>query len=374
VLNAASFVPPVFVPSPIQGLRYLCVRIRAIAMAALGTPPSRPVTNPHSHTTPCLPKGFSCVLCAQRKVKCDRRPGGCANCAKAHVPCLYKAPPPARRRKKGERDVDTTTRMRLYEDALRQLGVDPDDVVKQGVARASSDPNVAGTNSVRGINDFLERNDLEAQERIHSPSELGVLVTEEGKSRYLGNGIWTSLQSEFRDSKDILDDSSDEESPDEHIFDPLHYSFARGTGLLFMEQRLPTTIRSLHPDPVQIFKLWQSYLDNINPLVKVFHAPTVQQLILDSTGNLDDVPRNVEALLFAMYCISVESLSEGECMAMLRQPKSSALRLFRYGAQCALTNASLLRSSDLLVLQAFTLFIVGRPIASDRRLNIRISS
>jgi hypothetical protein len=327
-------------------------------MAALSTSSSEPALEPHNYATSSLQKGISCVLCAQRKVKCDRRPSGCANCAKACVPCIYKAPPPARRRKKGERDVDATTRMRLYEDALRQLGVDPEDVVKQGAARATSDQNVVGTNSVSGINDFLERNTFKAQKRSHLPSEIGVLVTEEGKSRYLENGIWTSLQSEFRNSKDILDDSSDEEPPDMYINSSSDYNTSRGTSLLFGDQKLLTTLRSLHPDSVQIFKLWQSYLENINPLVKVFHAPTVQQLILDSCGNLDGVSRSVEALLFAIYCISVESLSDGECIAMLGQSKSAALRLFRYGAQCALTNASLLRSSDLLVLQAFTLFIV----------------
>jgi hypothetical protein len=73
----------------------------------------------------------------------------------------------------------------------------------------------------------------------------------------------------------------------------------------------------LHPNPVQIFKLWQSYLDNINPLVKVFHAPTVQQLISDASGDLDNVDRNVEALLFAIYCIVTESLSDGECKQIL---------------------------------------------------------
>jgi hypothetical protein len=58
-----------------------------------------------------IQKAFSCVLCAQRKVKCDRSPGSCSNCSKARVSCLYKAPPPPRRRRKGVRDVDVATKM-----------------------------------------------------------------------------------------------------------------------------------------------------------------------------------------------------------------------------------------------------------------------
>jgi hypothetical protein len=314
-----------------------------------------PPAGHHNHTVPASQKAFSCVLCAQRKVKCDRRLFGCANCAKAHVPCIYKAPPPARRRKKGERDVDATTRIRLYEDALRQLGVDPENVVKQGTVNVPNDQSPT-------INDFLTRNGPEKHQASSSPAESGILVSEEGRTRYLENGIWTNLQGEFRDSKDILDDSSDEESSESHYGILSGDNIPNGTDLLFGGQKSLITLLPLHPDPIQIFKLWQVYLDNMNPLVKVFHAPTVQQLILEASGDLANMPRNVEALLFAIYCISSESLSDGECIAVLGQPKSSALRRFRHGAQCAFTNASLLKTSDLMVLQAFTLFAVGNPL------------
>lgn len=42
---------------------------------------------------------FSCVVCHNRKVKCDRQEP-CSNCAKAKVECVYRPPPP-RRRKRG---------------------------------------------------------------------------------------------------------------------------------------------------------------------------------------------------------------------------------------------------------------------------------
>lgn len=294
-----------------------------------------------------IQKSFSCVLCAQRKVRCDRLPGGCANCTKARVSCVYKAPPPARRRKKGERDIDVTTRLRLYEDALRQLGVDPEDVVKQKVEKEPA------RQSVSGINGLLQHRGT------HHSTDVGVLVSKAGKSRYLENGIWTSLQSEFRDTQEILDDSSDEESADIRESISPQLCTPNGTDILFGSPISQTALRPLHPEPVQIFKLWQTYLDNINPLVKLFHAPTVQQLISDASGDLNDVPRNLEALLFGIYCVSVESLADDECITMLGTSKSAALQRFRAGAQCALINASLMKSSDVMVLQAFVLFIVS---------------
>ncbi|KAH7366584.1 hypothetical protein BKA66DRAFT_573253 [Pyrenochaeta sp. MPI-SDFR-AT-0127] len=300
-----------------------------------------------------IQKSFSCVVCASRKVRCDRRPGGCENCTKARVSCVYKAPPPPRRRKKGVRDVDTTTRLRLYEDALRQLGVDPERLVAHGIPRQKRQ-------EVSGINGFLESSRQQSEPQISASSENGVLVLDDWRSRYLENGIWTTLKGEFRESKEILDDSSDEEPFEGHPGAPSHGFSPNSADLLLFGSQTPSgSLRSLHPQPVQIFKLWQSYLDNINPLVKVFHAPSVQQIISTTISNMDDIPKNVEALMFGIYCITVESLSDGDCQRFLGEPKSIITQRFRFGAQHALINASLIKTSDLMVLKAFTLFILS---------------
>jgi hypothetical protein len=309
-------------------------------------------TQNHTLPEPGILKSFSCVLCSQRKVKCDRQPGGCANCTKVRIPCVYKSPPPPRRRKKGSRDVDTTARLRLYEDALRQLGVDPEEVVQQELAKGS------GNQHVSEVNSFL-RTETPSKHKNYHPSEIGVLVTEHGKSRYLENGIWTSLKSEFREPRELLGESSDESLSEIEGVTP-ESRLTDAPNLIFGFPMSPvSSLRSRHPNPVQIFKLWQLYLDNINPLTKLFHAPTVQQVILDASGNLDDIPRNVEALLFAIYCITTESLSNTDCMSLLGESKSVVSQRFRSGAQHALVNSSLLKTTDLMVLQAFVLFVVG---------------
>jgi hypothetical protein len=320
-----------------------------------GSGPSSSETSPSVHisTDQSIQKSFSCVLCAQRKVKCDRRPGGCLNCTKARVPCIYKAPPPPRRRKKGEPDVEVSTRLRLYEEALRQLGVNPEDVIREATVKNANRPGL-------DVKSYVHRRVPETQDDSRIPPDVGILVTEENKSRYLENGIWTSLQSEFRDTREILDDSTDEDGVEICDNLPIEHCTPTSIGLLFGVQTSLTVLRRLHPTPVQIFKLWQSYLDNVNPVVKLFHAPTVQQLISDASGDLDAMPRNLEALLFGIYSVSVESLAGSECMSILGQSKSAALQRFRTGAQCALANANLLMSADIMVLQAFVLFIVSQ--------------
>lgn len=70
-----------------------------------------------------LTRGHSCVLCQQRKVRCDKNKP-CANCVKAGVDCKVVPPQPPRRRKKKPHERELIDRLRKYETLLSQHGVD----------------------------------------------------------------------------------------------------------------------------------------------------------------------------------------------------------------------------------------------------------
>lgn len=299
---------------------------------------------------PPIHKTFSCILCSQRKVRCDKAPGGCYNCSKARVPCIYKQPPPPRRRKKGTRELDVHTRLRIYEDALRNLGVDPTELERQELSKLQSRHPPPTKHCISPIG-----SPLNCEKVIQEP---GVLVYDEGKSRYLENGLWTTLKAEFRDPKDFLEESSDEESYEGNgPLQPLPTPVA-GWNTLLGGTKVTTKLGHLHPEPLQIFKLWQIYLDNINPLIKVFHAPTVQQLILDAIEDLDHVPKNLEALMFAIYNVALVSLDDAECRAIMGDSHSVVTQRFQCGTQYALINANFLKTNDIMVLQALVIFLV----------------
>lgn len=63
------------------------------------------------------PQKYSCVLCKERKIKCDRH-DPCAACVKAHVPCVFKKPEPPKRRKRGGDEVSFMIAMSSKDDAL----------------------------------------------------------------------------------------------------------------------------------------------------------------------------------------------------------------------------------------------------------------
>lgn len=69
-----------------------------------------------------LTRGTSCVLCQQRKVRCDKNKP-CANCVKAKAECRVVPPQPRRRRKKRLQERDLVERLKKYEGLLSEHGV-----------------------------------------------------------------------------------------------------------------------------------------------------------------------------------------------------------------------------------------------------------
>jgi hypothetical protein len=124
-------------------------------------------------------------------------------------------------------------------------------------------------------------------------------------------------------------------------------------------------LSNIHPRPVQIFRLWQTFLDNVNPLSKLLHAPTWQTRVLEASENLDAIPRATEVLLFAIYTAAVASLNNEECGALVGDSKSALLSRYSAATHQALIEAGFMKTSDLVVLQGFVLFLLARRQEHD---------
>ncbi|KUL88694.1 hypothetical protein ZTR_05188 [Talaromyces verruculosus] len=75
-----------------------------------------------------------------------------------------------------------------------------------------------------------------------------------------------------------------------------------------------------------MFKLWQVYLDNVDPLLKVTHAPTLQRQIIDAASNRRKLKPAFEALLFSIYCVALKSMApEDDVDAIFGASKSDLL-------------------------------------------------
>lgn len=119
-------------------------------------------------------------------------------------------------------------------------------------------------------------------------------------------------------------------------------------------------LTSLHPTPPQIFQLWQIFLDRFNPLVKLFHAPSVQKMIMEVASDVENAPNSQIALMFAIYLAAVTSSDEKTCQKIFFETKPRLVTRFANAARQALVNVEFLRSTNLIVLQALTIYLVSR--------------
>lgn len=121
----------------------------------------------------------------------------------------------------------------------------------------------------------------------------------------------------------------------------------------------------MHPTVPQIMLLWQAFLNNFDPLVKLFHAPTAQITMSDVATNLENISPGTEALVFAIYLSATVTMTEQQCAQILKASKPEVVKRFSNATQQALVNAKFLKSSDPSVLQALTLYLVREHYRTD---------
>jgi hypothetical protein len=124
-------------------------------------------------------------------------------------------------------------------------------------------------------------------------------------------------------------------------------------------------LTTLHPNQIHIFKLWQVYIENFDPLLKVTHTPTLQGRIINAAGDVTNIDPTLEALMFSIYCVAIFSLGHKDCLKQFGQSREALLSQYQLGAREALLNCTFLRSGDRDVLTALHFYLVGPKSVVD---------
>ncbi|OAX82765.1 hypothetical protein ACJ72_02884 [Emergomyces africanus] len=238
---------------------------------------------------------LACALCKQRRIKCSRS-FPCANCVRAGVPCVQLTAN-QRRRRFAEREL--LDRLHHYESILRQNNISFEPLHGSYFAAAAASP-AATANNDEGCSATMNKDGIEAIDVWQSIKRVALEDDDETKSD--GN-------------------SSGYDDVDEQVKE----SIMANDGLLFGAASPDVHLASSHPEQVQIFRLWQIYLDNVNPLLKITHTPTLQQRIIDAAGDVEHISPALEALMFGIYCVAVVSLTDDECYVSFRQSRDYLL-------------------------------------------------
>ena len=130
---------------------------------------------------------ISCVLCQQRKVKCDKK-SPCSACTKAGVTCVAATAQPPRRRKRSAPEETLLARLKRYEALLKNHGVDvesggPEDA--QSESGDDVDVALPDAPSAEGSKASGQENSKIEGDKTPWGKESGRLITEQSMSRYL---------------------------------------------------------------------------------------------------------------------------------------------------------------------------------------------
>ncbi|KAH1311806.1 hypothetical protein KXX47_005355 [Aspergillus fumigatus] len=110
-------------------------------------------------------------------------------------------------------------------------------------------------------------------------------------------------------------------------------------------------------------QLCQIYLQQVDPIIKILHRPTVEKWMLHGERYLDYPERHVavDALRSAICYATAASLTDDQCSAIFQRSRSSGIvEDFRRECETALERSGFLVSPSITGLQAFVLYLIAR--------------
>ncbi len=311
---------------------------KPVSIAPKDSPASKGTPNGDGES--CMP--YTCITCARRKVKCDKVIPKCSTCRKARLDCLYQEPAPRKRKRKPVEDINE--RLEQYEKILKANGLLPGE---EGTPQQSK----SGVVESHQWPFFEAKSDGKGQ-----ANNGGKLVGGEGKARYIGSTVFKNLGDDF-------EVSSEEEDDDAAVVQPTaKLQAASGDPLsmaLMSTANSPQSLLDFHPTYEKALKLWKLYVDNVDPVVKAVHVPTMATILKRSAAQPSAIPRATEALLFTIYHFGATSISDEECFNTFGETRKALLSRYEMASRQALVNAQWLRSTNLAVVQAFILFLLA---------------
>ncbi|KAL1886940.1 hypothetical protein Cpir12675_006829 [Ceratocystis pirilliformis] len=288
------------------------------------------------------PRILACVLCQHRKIKCDRNTP-CSNCIKANATCTPSTPAPARKRRRPNQDLQE--RLARCEELLKTY------YATSGSASSIS------TSSSTPLDCSTDTEPAPYPPKSTGFTQTGRVVMEDGTTRFTDNVLWSKFYDELSAMRQIINtqDSgiedtslgSESASPDELTE-------------LMMKDYSNMSLHDVQPEPVQMFRLWQVFLDRVNPLMKIIHVPTIQGYIVNAAGySSTSLPANYRPLIFAIFTMAVYSLTDIECRQMLGVPREDAIKKYSHGVRTALSNVNFMQTYDIPILQGLFLYSIS---------------
>ncbi|KAL6902427.1 fungal-specific transcription factor domain-containing protein [Trichoderma evansii] len=285
----------------------------------------------------------------------------------ANVTCTPSTPAPARKRRRPNQDLQE--RLARCEELLKQYAngsvpipgpplPPPPPPAQRPLPAFPATP----SNSIAPASEAPVATPASIDSTVsRKPSTL--IVREDGNVRFMDSYIWTSVYEELQKMREIVETDDPEDSSllgsDELTPDNV-------ADLVLSADMFNSSTEDLQPDPIHIFRLWQLYLDRVNPLFKVIHVPTTQPFVMEAATNMTNLPLHYQALMFSIFAMASVSMTSAECIQTIGISREAAIQRFNTGTKSALIKYSFLKNHNMTALQAVVLYLLSLEGRYDR--------
>ncbi|ERS97592.1 hypothetical protein HMPREF1624_05763 [Sporothrix schenckii ATCC 58251] len=312
----------------------------------------------HSQSPVPLPQ-LSCEGCRTRKIKCDKQQPSCSACVATNVPCVpvHRLRLPRGRHVTNNAAVSKiTTAPEATRDDLRRRIRRLEALVSQtspASTSTSTSPSMTGTTASSSRADAAPS----APWVMHHPEHF-----------------WEELTEAVQELRDVVESSPEEAEDDtaqthaEVSSQPVRPRDLSVLGLTTLPSHVLCPSHILLDRPL-VAQLCTVYLDQVDPILKILHRPTIAQHLVNGASYLGypEGHTSVAALDSAVLYVAVNSMDDEQCRALLGRDRAGLLVATRQACEAALERAGLLTTRDMTVLQAFVLYLAGRQVEEPSR-------
>ncbi|KAI1098425.1 hypothetical protein F4804DRAFT_338223 [Jackrogersella minutella] len=321
------------------------------------TPPANETPPPHDVASrrarrPAKAKAgvpqLNCELCRERKIKCDKSSPRCSNCIKAGIVCV----PIYRKRLPRGRHTNPQSPSALADgdelrDRIRKL---------ETLVSGMNEPRLPSATPM-----------MLSRPGWATPISPG--AAEIGTEKQVGQQFWAHITEEIDGLQGVVSNPSDDEESVKSNSNSAPSTGMRIMGICSPHDNARRSSYDCLRDSKVTSQLCQIYLCQVDPIIKVLHRPSVSKFMLNGQPYLGYELGHVSTtcLCAAIYYSAVASMTEEQCQAIFSTPKSTVIVDYRIACEAALEKSNLLTTSDITILQAFILYLVGRRTEDSSR-------
>ncbi|KAI7182580.1 hypothetical protein KC363_g8700 [Hortaea werneckii] len=300
---------------------------------------------------------LACQACQRKKIKCDRS-FPCGQCTRSSLQCVPSTRKP-RTRHVGKRAVDSELRNRIskLEGLVESLSGE--------VGMASGSP---------GPEDYTPAGESARMPQPVQEDPDSMASPTVGK--YIGSTFWSSLTTEVQALRDALEEDPGDDEPEPTS--PTTSSNGLNAAPPANEYDFiicpPTSIYVMpgaleEPSPQMQAILYGTFIENVAPMFKVFHIPTLRRFVERGMPYLGQDPSSLpnRAVKASLWFSAVNTISDNECQVRFHQPRATLMQQYRRIVDVLLAQADVMNTSDLAVLQAFVTTLIASRISDVSR-------